>query len=184
MVAKRIGLDLDGVVVDWQTKVLKMLNKRGKYNFDPNFQSPYWDWIEDNVTPEDWKWLWSDGMVESYMDALPYPGAIEFSRALRKLGDVVIITSRPEGSWTATIEWWKTYMLYTPSGYNFFRDGKEKHNVKADVYIDDNIENVLHLWYNNKTKVLLFDRPWNQGVFPEAMRVRSYEEALKEIARS
>lgn len=165
-----------------------MMNRRSwgtdhSYNFDPGKQSPYWDWIKDSVRPEDWKWLWCEGMKESYRDALPYMGAVKFTKDLRKLGDVVILTSRPEGSWTETIEWWNYWVGYTPAGYNFFRNGKDKHNVDCDVYIDDNVDYALNLKYNHYfSQVLLFDRAWNQDYREsDLIRVASYEEALKEI---
>ena len=186
----RIGLDLDGVVVDWTRKVLEMFNARSwgsshPYNFDPAIEPPYWDWIKDQVRPGDWTWLWNDGMRESYSDALPYAGAQRFAYQLRKLGDIIVMTSRPEGTWTDTIEWWKKHMAFTPAGYNFFRDGKEKGNVKCDYLIEDNAEYAETYKICTPTAtVLLFDRAWNRDAGEWALgleRVHSYDEVLRTI---
>ena len=199
----RIGLDLDGVVCDWHRQALTLLNKRRMYTaqgliradnpklFDLDFESPYWNWIKDNCTQGEWGWLWSEAMMISYREATPYPGAKDFCRFIRAMGDVVILTSRPEGSWTATIEWWREHMRYTPAAYNFFRDGMDKGLVGCDIYIEDNLNYAGAIIDAQHKPVLLFDRQWNKrwdDGTPSTdgrllTRVKGYADVVREITK-
>jgi uncharacterized HAD superfamily protein len=178
----RIGLDLDGVVCDWHRSVLTLFNERG-YNFDPSFESPYWDWIKDNVRKEDWDWLWNEGVKVSYEKASPYPGAVSFVHKLRKKGNIVVLTARPEGCWRVTIDWWYRFMYFSPTGFNFFYSGLEKELVKVDYFIEDNYN-----YANNYAEayphanVILFERAWNEnGPDSNVIRADTYNEVLKLI---
>lgn len=183
----RIGLDLDGVIVDWVGNARRMLRDRGS---NISFEDPpYWDWLKEQANPEDWRWLWGSGMKMSYQSAMPYPFAVAFAKALRRLGDVVIMTSRPEGSWTATIQWWHDYIGYTPAGYNFFHTGIAKANVYVDAFIEDNAEYAEHYAnaYPFSSEVFLLTRSWNAGynvpMDGNLHRASGYQDILKEIER-
>lgn len=179
----RIGLDLDGVIVDWGSNVIRLLNERKGYNI-PMQEWPEWNWLEHNIKPEDWKWIWShEGvLVEGYATAKPFDGAHKFAKALRALGDIVILTSRPEGTWTASIKWWKQHMFFTPAGYNFFRSGKEKSAVWCHYFVEDNLDNAKSYAANGFTHVFLLDKKYNQGDTGVGVeRVFSYDEIIERI---
>jgi hypothetical protein len=184
----RIGLDLDGVVADWVSSAIKVLKDRG--SIIPEQAPPYWDWLKEHARPEDWKFLWGPAMKFSYQFAEPYKGSVEFANRLKNFGDVIIMTSRPKGSWTATIQWWWDHMGYTPAGFNFFDSGLDKYRVHTDVFIEDNLNyanDYAHKWlmgYDNP-EVFLLDRPWNQGYteYLNVTRMPDYESIIKEIER-
>lgn len=180
----RIGLDLDGVVADWVTSATKLLRDRGSEI--PDLPPPYWDWLKEHARPEDWKWLWGPGMKYSYQFAEPYKGSVEFANALKKRGDVVIMTSRPKGSWTTTIQWWWDHMGYTPAGFNFFDSGLDKHQVQVDLFIEDNVEYAEdYATYdkNCSARVFLLDRSWNvnYNLSYGVERVKDYAAILERL---
>jgi len=187
----RIGLDLDGVIVNWHRRVLEMLNARSlgtthSYNFDTTFESPYWDWIQENVTKEDWEWLWTKGQISSYHNALPYEGAEKFVKALREKADLIILTARPPLSWGTTISWWHSHFNFTPAGFNFFTVSGTKGLVNCDVYVEDSLEVAISIGGAvPAAKVFLLDRPWNKeytDALPgNVVRVFGYEEILRRI---
>lgn len=178
----RIGLDADGVIVDWQSNVVRLMNRRGHALKVEDWNE--WNWLKTQVSEEDWKWLWSKGMVESYYSAKPYPGAEKFVKDLDKLGDIIILTTRPRGTWHETIDWWWKYMGFTPSGFNFFEPKVgNKSLVRCDFYIDDKPENCENE-ASTGGYVFLLDRPWNtkyNTFTPNIYRVGGYNEILGRI---
>ncbi len=178
----RIGLDLDGVVCDWQQAALDIMEERGYPHMSVD-DWIYWDWLKDQVKPKDWKWLWDEGVRLSYQLALPYPGAVLFAHKLKKLGNLVILTSRPEGAWRDTIDWWYGHMHFSPDGFNFFKKGDEKGIIPCDYLIEDNnIYAMSYMDHNPNATVILLERPWNnQGPDSELIRASTYEDVLNVI---
>lgn len=177
----RIGLDMDGVVVDWQSAAVRMMNERG-YDLDVS-DWKYWNWLKDQIKPKDWEWLWNKGARRSYQIPVPFPGAVDFVLKLMRKGDVVVLTSRPQGTWKDTIDWWFRYVGVAPSGFNFFESGYDKTLVPCDFLIEDNLNNANAYAeaYPNAT-VILLNRPWNEhGPDENLVRAMSYKDVLEEI---
>ncbi|HEY5959949.1 MAG TPA: hypothetical protein VIV60_25515 [Polyangiaceae bacterium] len=178
----RIGLDLDGVVARWSFGAVDWLNSRFGYTLDPAFEPPEWDWLEKQVAPEHWKALWNRALDEHlFRDWVrPYNNARPFVHELTKLGQVVVMTSRPKGAWKDTIEWWFIQGFPVVSGYNFFLSGKEKKHVHVNVLIEDNADNANA--YGGP--VLLLDRPYNRlPLEANVQRVYTLDEALIGVAK-
>ena len=91
----RIGLDCDGVLAQWEPHARHLL----KAEFGVDIQeSTEWSSIQKSVTPEQWTWLWDEdgGLYDLFDPSMDeYPEGFEGVHALRKIGDVVIITSVP-----------------------------------------------------------------------------------------
>jgi uncharacterized HAD superfamily protein len=166
----RIGVDIDGVMYQWDRTARYMLRNvlpNSPYKAILQFESQGWDWIKDQVAPKHWQWLWTEGIQEGlFRYGNLYPGTIEAIRDLATLGDVVLITQRPKQAVPDTLAWLS--MLNLPiSGLHFLTAGENKASVRpqCDVYLDDRPDNVIDLRAGtNATRVCLMARPWNRNV--------------------
>jgi 5'(3')-deoxyribonucleotidase len=187
----RIGLDLDGVVADWCGTAMRYLNEFKGYTFDPSFEHPHWNWLEGQVKPEDWKWLWNEAITEEDMFYFMriFPGAYDFMEKLAEKGDIIVLTSRPKSARQDTLLWLHDHMAAPVAGINFFEHGTNKEYVSVDVLIEDNLENAC-AYYNNANhlsgEVILMDRAYNQDSEWENSRqwrhrCKTYEEILTKV---
>lgn len=187
----KIVLDLDGVCYEWEKTARYMLRRKFAQEGRPIpaalFQeSLCWDHVEDAVTKEDWKWLWSEGVT---LGLFRYGhccrGAIEGVQTLSDLGEVHIVTARPPAAVQDTKDW-IAFMFDKAviSGLHFTgRDSKSV--IEADVYIDDSADNIIDLRNRGKT-VIAVTRLWTGPVgnlrlaasWPEIVQhVRELKEA-------
>lgn len=181
----RIGLDLDGVLAKWDEAAAKWFNKTYSYNF-PLGSQPSWNWLEEQVKPEEWDAFWQADNVVFWDRIPPYMGSFKFLQALAKKGEVVVITSRPRFTRPATYFWLARYFdMELLAGVNFLK-GKEKYLVKCDVLIEDNLDNAIsYASYHLHSQICLMDKPYNQ-VAPNLdpayiVRCATYEEVLKAL---
>lgn len=164
----RIGLDIDGVIYQWEKTARYMLREilpGQRYRDDPalRVQSPRWDYIKDVVDKEAWDWLWTHGVhLGLFRYGHLYPGAIEAIRGLNALGSVSLVTHRPASAVRDTLAWLS--LLDLPiEGLHILSGGEPKSTVtpEFDYFVDDKPSNVLDLELRTKTKVALMRRPWN-----------------------
>jgi 5'(3')-deoxyribonucleotidase len=184
----RIGLDLDGVVANWVGSVIENLNRYQRTKLDPDFQPPSWDWFKENLTKDQWNWMWRGGCQGIFESIHPYPGAIKFVDDLAHLGDIIVMTSRPKIVWDTTRRWWNQHFEpTTPAGFNFFYSGQAKHHVQVDVLIEDNPDYAEEYgqWdKNGDARVFLLDRAWNAGYNSYIVeRMPNYEAIIIELER-
>lgn len=163
----RIGLDLDGVLYEWSKTARYMLRSMKGYPKDGPMgkESTSWNYIKENVSREDWRWLWSEAIhLGLYRYGHLTPGAIEAVRALSERGDVVLITQRPKAAVGDTLDW-LSYMKLPITEYHILTEQEPKSSVTAcDFYIDDKPANCYDLATNTKGAVFLWNRPWNHEV--------------------
>jgi uncharacterized HAD superfamily protein len=163
----RIGLDIDGVMYKWDKTARYMLRDvlpNSPYKETLQTESQGWNWIKDNVSPEHWEWLWTEGVhLGLFRYGHLYPGTIQAVRRLAEIGDVVLITHRPKMAVTDTLAW--LGLLNLPlAGVHLLTNQEPKSLVQpqCDVYLDDKPDNFVDLRENTKAKlVALMRRPWN-----------------------
>src|SRR5688572_21456774 len=158
----RIGLDLDGVVYNWDKTARYMLRTmRGYPKHDPRcgedeefdlvikprkgaypeypcsgcaplaYPAKHWDYIKDNVKPEDEDWLWRDGVkLGLFRYGHLYSGAIEGVRELATIGDIVVITKRPKSAVQDTLDWLSYLKLPFAEIHMLHEPGAKKSAVK------------------------------------------------------
>jgi 5'(3')-deoxyribonucleotidase len=162
----RFGLDLDGVVFDWVGGAHALLNSHFGYSLPAT--SAYWDFTEEHVTPDHWKWLWKDG-VEKYglfRNLYPMRGALEFIDWLDKRADIVIMTQRPKVAEIDTLMSLCQYRIFPKSVHFFHGSDDPKSDVKCDIYLDDKPSNCEDLDKNTSGRVFLNDQPHNWSYTP------------------
>lgn len=187
MASKRIGLDLDGVCYQWEKTARYMLREilpNSPYTKDGPLgeESNSWDYIEQNVSKEHWRWLWDSGIpLGLFRHGHLYPGTIKAVRELAKFADVIVCTARHKSTVPDTCDW-LAYQRLPVSGIHIM-GGEAKSTIKGcDVWIDDKPENCADLLTTGAT-VCMPDRPWNRhDTPPGVIRVTSWDEFVK-IAR-
>jgi uncharacterized HAD superfamily protein len=185
----RIGLDIDGVLYSWEKTARYMLREvlpNSPYTKDGplGHKSTHWNYIQENVSPQDWKWLWNEGVrLGLFRHGHLFPGTIKCVRRLADMGDVVVITHRPKQAVEDTLAW-LTYQRLPLAGVHILSGQEPKSSVKplCNVYIDDKPENCDDLAMRTGASVFIMDREWNQGFArPGVRRVRDLGELVLEI---
>ena len=181
----RIGVDIDGVMYMWEKTARYMLREilpDSPYTKDGPLGevSNGWDYIENNMSKEHWKWLWTEGVkLGLFRHGHLYPGTIKAIRRLAELGEVIAITHRPKQAVHDTLAW-LAYQNLPLSGLHLLTDGEPKSSVKpeCDVYLDDKFENCEDLAAGTGAElVCLMDRLWNSDrlVPPYIQRVENWQ---------
>lgn len=152
---------------------------------DPRLWEPSesWNAVEDMVSPEDYEWLYTKGVHEGlfrYGDVTG--GAIYGVQDLNKLGDVVLVTTRPKQAVHDTLVWVSTMFDQAPlAGIHILSHGQPKSSVlpEPNIFIDDATHNLDDIHTNTRPHVnaVLFDRPWNQSYDPEPKYRRRWRRA-------
>lgn len=184
----RIGLDLDGAIYQFDKTAHYMMAMKLGYRLRENmpwYVNEYWRGVDKDV----WDWLWQDEQVDPlFRHGHLYRGAIEFVYELATLGEVSVITTRPESARKVTNEWLK-FHWGEPNKPWPFRDVHLIHEgpksvVPVDIMIDDRTK-VLAQFEPPVTRILI-DRPhnkleaWQSGID----RAYSYEGVLKIVRGS
>lgn len=176
---RRAGLDIDGVLYQWSATARFLLSEyRGK----TVTESKEWDHIKKNVSPDDWRWLWSTGIkLGLFRHGNLVRGAAEFIRKVEREFDLVFITSRPEEVRQDTIDWLSFHRFPATELHVVGREANKGRVTKpCDFFIEDKPENALDYKYANpESLVLLWTAPWNmafrESMFPETPIVRVFE---------
>jgi 5'-nucleotidase len=167
----RVGIDLDGVTVDF----IGRLSQLHEEWFGTPVKPTQWDFIGQTAFESyDELYEWFDEL-EGW-GSCPYiqgaPGAI--LSILDRGWHAAFVTARSgvaghqTALWHRQGYWNKRVPLYTGMG--------NKSNVPCSVYIDDAPANVEQLEAAGKT-VILFDQPWNQDV-DTLYRAKGWDEVL------
>lgn len=191
MKAKRIGVDVDGVMYQWSKTARYMLREvlpNSPYSKDGplGIESLSWNYIQENVDPLHWKWLWTEGVrLGLFRHGHLYPGTIQAIRRLADVGDIIIITHRPKAAVVDTMAW-LSYQQLPIAGIHVLVNQEPKSTVpQCDVYIDDKPENCEDLEKNTEGRVWMMNRPWNQAsAFPRVYSWQDFEQrANDELTR-
>lgn len=158
----RIGVDLDGVVYDWQGAYTYLVNRHRGANLSTDLE--WWDdWHAPDryLTDDDLAWVWGEGVdLGLFRYGHVLKGAIDGLRDLAELGDVEVVTHRPREALRDTL-YFVAGLPDVLSGVHFLTRAEPKSSVGCDVYVDDAPHVALELWTEARPCVL-FDQPWNR----------------------
>ncbi len=167
-----IGLDMDGVIVDFMTPICNHFNIEKKdcltYKLELLFPG-----IE--------KELISYYSRKGYFSNLkPYPGAINFIKKINELKNTKTwFVSKPscynEYTWSDKIKWINKYI---PELLKTTILTQDKSIINLDIFVDDDPRN---LQINNAKHKFLFDQYWNKKS-KKYKRVKNYEELHLKIS--
>lgn len=170
----RIAVDCDGVLYEWSKTARYMLRQYKGYPREGPMgeESTYWEYIKDNVTHEDWRWLWTEAIeLGLYRYGHVVTGAVMGLRTLQAMKhELILATHRPASAVMDTL----AFIHYISDskrepiiwqGFHLLTNNEPKTVVDADMLIDDKPENVV-TWAEAGRRALLFSREWNQEVIP------------------
>jgi 5'(3')-deoxyribonucleotidase len=152
-----IACDVDGVIADVLTNWL------ARYNRDYNDNLKHdditaWDtsiFVKAECGKKIFAYLDDPSL---YDDVLPYPGALDAVKELKKLGRVVYATSSPAKSYGRKFFWLKEHGFLSDQ-LDYF-ETRDKSLVRADFLIDDYYKN-LDTFVGKK---ILLAQPWNYSL--------------------
>jgi 5'-nucleotidase len=171
-----IAIDVDGVVFDLVSEVLRRYNK----DWDDHLavsDITQWD-VSKFAKPECGVKIYEYfEMPDAYEQALPVQNAYHGLLEIAKDGHrIVFVTTAAPG--TAGV---KQHIL---SDYGYLKDRKnyvecaDKSLIKADVLVDDGIHNLRHF----SGERVIFDQPWNRHEsIGGAWRAKDWEDVVKII---
>lgn len=170
-----IGVDLDGVVADFNAAfVKKMIAVTGKDLFPARPWEPsVWDYPQhygytNREVSAVWEAIKVDGAFWSQLpdyQTTPVDLLELEAREIVQGDDIYFITSRVGSSakWQSE-RWLKHRMIKNPTVLISSQKGMCAAALKLDCYIDDKIENVLDVVARSpRTQVFLFSRAWNKS---------------------
>ena len=178
----RIGLDIDGVVYNWEAHARRLL----RWDFDIHLPvSTYWNFIKDSVTKEQWSWLWNEELIDLFRFGEMYPDANIYTSLLKHYAEVCVITNIPRQIIPVRLQW----LLYNNIWFDEFRVtdtlNKSKILPLCDIYIDDSLEVAEDILNNTNAEMIIWDRPWNQNFVNSRAyyRISSWEDIIDIIKR-
>ncbi len=188
-----IGIDLDDVVIDFNTALCEWHNRHygtacGRDEVVEYHLAPRWNCSAEEAVRRCNEFCFS----KAHASILPVSGAAEAMRALKQNHFLVAISSRPEEMRGLTIDLLRTHGLLQFGDMYFlghYHDTGRASPSKAEickrigvkVCIDDSLSHVQDITAAG-IPALLFDCPWNQGELPTfATRVFSWSDILREI---
>lgn len=168
-----IGLDMDGVIVDFMAPICR------HFNISKKDCTTY---KLENLFPKQAEAVIAYYTKKGYFKNLkPYPGALDFIKKLQKLKNVTVwYVSKPSRhnayTWSDKIEWINEY---TPDLLQTTILTQDKSIIAVDIFIDDDPDN---LEFNCAEHKILFDQYWNKKDKTYS-RVKNYIELYEKIKR-
>jgi 5'(3')-deoxyribonucleotidase len=171
----RLGIDLDGVVADFNTGWISRYN--ADFGADVAFDAVVaWDSIPSLThfrhMGDFWRWAQDHDGHSLFRHLDTYDGAVETLHRLARRNDIVIITTKPVWAVHDTFAWLADHGIPTREVHIL----RQKWTVTCDFYLDDAPHVVEDLVaHRPDATVCRFIRPWNEPV-PGATDVRTWEE--------
>ena len=170
----RLGIDLDGVIADFNAGWMHRYNEEHGTNLRPEMVQT-WDAFVPltrfNTEAEFWEWARNDGGHGLFRDLPVFPDALESLKRLSRDHKIVIITTKPPWATAETFAWIADHEIPTREVHITGR----KWEVDCDVYLDDGPHNLELLVSERPNRtVCRFIRPWNEPI-PGAIDIDTWE---------
>lgn len=168
-----IGLDLDGVIIDWDGGWRKLWNSLGRVPYvrshSRTWNSPF---VDTRLSHEEF-WKWIDD-TECYVDLPPVADALDHVRGLAERHSIVFVTQRHARAKQATRIWLRKHGLdHLPLVFTY-----DKSVVGAHAYVDDSPKVLRSLVRQApNAKIYRQVRPWNRPT-RGTTSIRSLKELL------
>jgi 5'(3')-deoxyribonucleotidase len=160
----RLGIDLDGVVADFNTGWVGRYNREFGANLTTDMVDS-WDAMGDITHFESladfWTWAENGDDDSVFRHLPPYPDALETLHRLAANHQIVIISAKFEWALHDTFAWIADNHVPTREVHLTYA----KWRVPCDVYLDDSPHQIAELSKNRPESVVCrFVRPWNEAV--------------------
>lgn len=192
----RLGIDIDGVVCDFDVGFDRIANKiwPGRFNLRHHTE---WDWKDSGMTKADKDAIWEKALkVANFWLTLPaYPEsvrAIAVHRIKYPEDEIFYVTARVDGAGMPAMHQTQQWLnecgiggLGTAVIVDHSGDKVPIFNaLECDANVDDKLEAVIE--HSKRTRgAYLLSRPWNEADRPSGIRtVASLEEFFKVTRRN
>lgn len=192
MKKKKIALDIDDVLIDFNTGFLKFFNEKLNTSHTIKDITAYEYHTIFDVTKEK-----SQEIIDEFMDSFlhletpPVVGVVEGLKLINH-HEIILISARPEKRRKLTIDWIEKHLQGLAQIHSIILTGqyhgetKKKGEIAKEIGIDMFVEDSLANAYdiaNHGIPVLLFDTPWNQDSNLPLLitRVKTWEEIVAHI---
>ena len=162
----KIGIDLDGVLYNWDAEARALLNERYG-DVSPN-TSTSWYGLRSEVTKSAWNWLWSpEGQALAFGNlASVYEDMVDTAAALMEADhEVHFVTHRdPRNAAVPTAQLLQHHFWrHRWAGLHLIRSTTQKCDLsRFDVFVDDRPETIYGFMDRRPgTKLFAPSRPWN-----------------------
>jgi uncharacterized HAD superfamily protein len=166
----KIGIDVDGVVANFNKGYIKLLNSLHNRTADVEYAPQTWNYESElgfstQEVSEAWQYI--SKSARFWMELEPTPDAEEFLASLPNTHQYIFITSRPGvNAAEQTAFWLSHHGMPGRFGVEVSSEKGDKcleHSV--DLYLDDKGENILDVLAKSpKTTPYLLACPYNQHV--------------------
>jgi uncharacterized protein len=160
----RLGIDLDGVVVDFNAGWMSRYNAEHGTTLTPEMVrtgDAFVPLTRFDSNSEFWEWARNDGGHGLFRNLPIFPDALESLMRLGRDHKIVIITTKPHWAASETFAWIAEHEIPTREVHITRR----KWEVDCDVYLDDGPHNLESLVIERPDRsVYRFIRPWNEPV--------------------
>ena len=198
----RYGMDLDGVIADFSSRVVDAANFLWPGKIAPGFQPTVWDY-GDVLTKDEWQRVWARILDTPYMweDEPPMPGCDELVDYIRRRAiqfkepdEIFFITARAKTKGDSPLvqssHWLYSRGLWPREGFStVIPVGEAKH--KADLFrglglkyhLDDYAPTVEELNKIEGMHAFVLDQPWNQYAteLPRVYSVTQYLDVIRDL---
>lgn len=176
---RKVGIDLDGVLADFTSRMRDLLNSLFNLNLPDDYVPQDWHWADANLKPgmmaEAWKVI--GNTPDFWESASPYVhNMVEMVSWFHDHADrdheVYFITARNETAGRTardqSARWLREYIGSTAPDINVFVTSKgtdKKYVLEAlgvHYFIDDHHETINHTRAVKSCKSYLLDQPWNR----------------------
>ncbi|MBA3733290.1 hypothetical protein H0W91_02845 [Patescibacteria group bacterium] len=192
--SKRIGFDLDDVLLNFNEALLDHANKKYDKNVEKKDIKTFL-FLEENFgipTVDAISMLDNFFFHDDHLNVLPVEGAQEVVKKLSEYNELFIITAKPDALEEVTKKWLEKYFTGLFENVHFANhflsvDKRRKKSeicleLQLDYFIDDSIDYATDV-ASVGIPVLLLDTPWNQtDKLPENItRVYSWTDIEKKL---
>lgn len=187
----KIGVDLDGVIFDFNTQFVALAKEMFPHINppQPSFEWPtHWDYMDDFLNKNETRQLWARIVNDPHFwaDLPTYPYTLEMGELIEDIvdqtdGDIYFITSRVGPKVSNQAKWALQQIGWTMPSVMAVDNAELKLPIakalKLTHFIDDKPETV-NMMKNARIDVAVWDQPWNRdhGVFPTIPRLKNLED--------
>lgn len=179
----RLGIDLDGVVSDFNKGWMAFYNREfgtGLVVEDTRAWNDLVNLTHFDHIDEFWEWSSDLDGRSLFWHLEPFPGAIEGLRSLDEEGHaIVILTTKPSFAVADTHDWIRRHGVPATEIHIL----EDKWTVDCDVYLDDGPHILEGLARHRPDRVVCrYVRPWNRPV-PGTFDVNGFDDFREMVRR-
>uniref|UniRef100_A0A6M3JM34 Uncharacterized protein n=1 Tax=viral metagenome TaxID=1070528 RepID=A0A6M3JM34_9ZZZZ len=189
----KIGFDLDGVVLDTPTEILKEVEKRT--GIKTNIEDVYSHSIEEVYKLDPYL---ADDIVRSVLSRDYIPSidqAVPFINALHVVfgADIYFISNKRKELYEHDYNLLQKLGIYSPFKLILVQKDDAGVPAKANIikekniklFVEDRLDTIIDILQNTICNVVVMDKPWNRKleVHPMLIRIKTWYELYFIIAR-